>query len=288
MNANLPPKTPANTFTIADWLTEATRQLVFADIPSARLDAELLLAHTLRKPRTWLHGHGDETLSERHREIANARLDLRLDRVPVAYIIGHKEFYGRMFKVTTATLIPRPESESLIALLNEALPRNHSLLPEALRVVDVGTGTGILGITAKLEHPELDVTLLDISRHALTVAQDNAATLNAEVSSLQSDLLTSYPFIADVIIANLPYVNPEWERSPETNHEPAEALFATNNELSLIFELLIQSKEKLAYGGKLILEADPEQHPAIIKEATKYGLVLVKIDGYGLLFDKLA
>jgi release factor glutamine methyltransferase len=288
MNANLPPKTPANTFTIADWLAEATRQLVFADIPSARLDAELLLAHTLRKPRTWLHGHGDETLSERHREIANARLDLRLDRVPVAYIIGHKEFYGRMFKVTTATLIPRPESESLIALLNEALPRNHSLLPEALKVVDVGTGSGILGITAKLEHPELDVTLLDISRHALTVAQDNAATLNAEVSTLQSDLLTSYPFIADVIIANLPYVNPEWERSPETNHEPAEALFATNNGLSLIFELLIQSKEKLAYGGKLILEADPEQHPAIIKEATKYGLVLVKNDGYGLLFDKLA
>jgi len=284
----LPPKTPANTFTIADWLAEATRQLVFADIPSARLDAELLLAHTLRKPRTWLHGHGDETLSERHREIANARLDLRLDRVPVAYIIGHKEFYGRMFKVTTATLIPRPESESLIALLNEALPRNHSLLPEALKVVDVGTGSGILGITAKLEHPELDVTLLDISRHALTVAQDNAATLNAEVNTLQSDLLTSYPFIADVIIANLPYVNPEWERSPETNHEPAEALFATNNGLSLIFELLIQSKEKLAYGGKLILEADPEQHPAIIKEATKYGLVLVKNDGYGLLFDKLA
>jgi len=288
MNSNLPPKTPANTFTIADWLAEATRQLVFADIPSARLDAELLLAHTLRKPRTWLHGHGDETLSERHREIANARLDLRLDRVPVAYIIGHKEFYGRMFKVTTATLIPRPESESLIALLNEALPRNHSLLPEALKVVDVGTGSGILGITAKLEHPELDVTLLDISRHALTVAQDNAATLNAEVNTLQSDLLTSYPFIADVIIANLPYVNPEWERSPETNHEPAEALFATNNGLSLIFELLIQSKEKLAYGGKLILEADPEQHPAIIKEATKYGLVLVKNDGYGLLFDKLA
>lgn len=288
MNENLPPKTPANVPTVADWLTEATRQLVFANIPSARLDAELLLAHTLRQPRTWLHGHGNETLSERHREIANARLDLRLDRVPVAYIIGHKEFYGRMFKVTTATLIPRPESETLIALLEEALPRNHSLLPEALKIVDVGTGSGILGITAKLEHPELDVSLLDISRHALTVAQDNAATLKAEVTALQSDLLTNYPFIADIIIANLPYVNPEWERSPETNHEPAEALFANNNGLSLIFELLIQTKEKLTRGGKLILEADPEQHPEIIKEATKYGLVLVKNDGYGLLFDKLA
>jgi release factor glutamine methyltransferase len=289
MNANLPPKTPANALAVSDWLAEATRQLVFANIPSARLDAELLLAHTLRRPRTWLHGHGDETLSERHREIANARLDLRLDRVPVAYIIGHKEFYGRMFKVTTATLIPRPESESLITLVKEAVPNNKTLLPDApLKLVDVGTGSGILGITAKLEHPELDVTLIDTSRHALNVTQDNAQALKAEVTILQSNLLAKYPFVADIIVANLPYVNPEWERSPETNHEPADALFATNNGLSLIFELLIQTKEKLTRGGKLILEADPTQHQAIIKEASKYGLVLVTSDGYGLLFDKLA
>ncbi len=274
---------------VATWLQEATRQLTAEKIPSARLDAELILSHTLRKPRTWLHGHGDEALDSRANEIANARLDLRLDRVPVAYIIGHKDFYGRSFKVTTATLIPRPESEDLIELLKEALPKNESLLNESpLKVVDVGTGSGSLGITAKLEHPELDVTLTDVSKHALTIAAENADNLKAEVTILQSDLLANYPFVADVIIANLPYVDIEWERSPETDHEPASALFAANNGLALIFELIIQSKDKLALGGKLILEADPEQHAAIKKEASKYGLIHVSTLHYGLLFDKLA
>ena len=243
--------------TVKEWLDDATRQLHHATIPSARLDAELLLAHTIRKPRTWLHAHTDDILDNRHVEIARARLDLRLDRVPIAYIIGHKEFYGHPFKVTTATLIPRPESEVLIELLDEALP-------------------------------ELDVTLTDVSRHALNVAEENAELLHADVELLQSDLLTSYPFVADVIIANLPYVDVEWDRSPETEHEPASALFAPNNGLSFIFELIVQTKEKLTLGGKLILEADPEQHPAIKKEAAKYGLILHEQREYGLLFDKLA
>ncbi|OJU87933.1 protein-(glutamine-N5) methyltransferase, release factor-specific [Candidatus Saccharibacteria bacterium 49-20] len=275
--------------TIQDWLSRATSQLTRADIPSARLDAELILSHTLREPRTWLHSHHDEPLESRQLEIANARLDLRLDRVPVAYIIGHKEFYGHPFKVTTATLIPRPESETLIELLDEALPKNERLIVDRpLRLVDVGTGSGNLGITAKLAHPELEVTLVDISRHALNVAEENAEALHAEVDTVQSDLLTSYPFVADVIIANLPYVDIEWERSPETNHEPDSALFAPNNGLALIFELLIQTKEKLTLGGKLILEADPEQHKAIIKEAAIYGFVLHEQRDYGLLLDKLA
>jgi release factor glutamine methyltransferase len=283
MNENLP-----SALTVNDWLAEATRQLVFNNVPSARLDAELLLAHTVREPRTWLHGHGDDELNDRIVEIANARLDLRLDRVPVAYIIGHKEFYGRRFKVTTATLIPRPESESLIELLKLALPNNESLLKERpLRLVDVGTGSGVLGITAKLEHPDLDVTITDISRHALKVAAQNAEALHADVTSIQSNLLAEYPFIADIIIANLPYVDPEWERSPETEHEPAVALFAEKNGLALIFELLTQSKTKLSNSGKLILEADPEQHPDIIKEAIKNGLVHTETNEYGLLFEKL-
>jgi release factor glutamine methyltransferase len=277
-----------SSISISDWIAEATHSLVFNNIPSARLDAELLLAHTLKKPRTWLHGHGDEPLEARAHEIANARLDLRLDRVPVAYIIGHKEFYGRRFKVTTSTLIPRPESEDLIELLNTALPKNESLLNERpRRLIDVGTGSGILGITAKLEHPELDVTLTDISRHALKVADYNARNLQADVSVLTSNLLTEYPLSADYIVANLPYVDIEWERSPETNHEPSTALFAANNGLALIFKLLTQTRAKLTLGGTLILEADPEQHPAIRKEAIKNGLVHVETKNYAIMFEKL-
>ena len=275
--------------TIQEWLTQATNTLQGAGIPSARLDAELLLAHTLRKPRTWLHAHNDEPLLDRHHEIAEARLDLRLDRVPIAYIIGHKDFYGRSFKVTTATLIPRPESEDLIELLDAALPKNASLLPETpLRLVDVGTGSGILGITAKLEHPELDVVLVDVSRHALQVAEENAKSLKADVTLIQSDLLAQYPYVADVIVANLPYVDETWERSPETNHEPSLALFAHDGGKALIFKLLDQTTTALAANGKIILEADPEQHAAIIKYAAQHRLVHIETNGYGVLLEKVA
>ena len=275
--------------TIHAWLHHASETLRQAAIPSSRLDAELLLAHTLRKPRTWLHAHADEELSDRHYEIAEARLDLRLDRVPIAYIIGHKEFYGRTFKVTTATLIPRPESEDLIELLNQALPRNERLLKdEPLRIVDVGTGSGALGITAKLEHPELDVTLLDVSRHALLVAEENARALEADIEAIQSNLLAQYPYVADCIIANLPYVNPDWDRSPETNHEPALALFADDNGLALIYELIDQTMTGLRVGGYLILEADPEQHADLIAYAGKKHLAQVEVRGYGVLLQKLA
>lgn len=283
MSENLPLLTPA----IKDWLKEATDELTAAGIPTARLDAELILAHTLRRSRTSLHAHPEDKLTERQRDISDARLSLRLDRVPVAYIIGHKEFYGHRFTVNSATLIPRPESESLIELLKKAVPQNLNLLGDAVRLVDVGTGSGSLGITAKLLYPELSVTLIDNSRHALKVAEKNAEELGADVNILQSDLLALYPFEANIIIANLPYVDPEWERSPETEHEPAQALFATHHGLSLIFELLIQTRTSLAPGGSLILEADPVQHTAIIERARSHGLLLKDQDGYGLLFEKV-
>jgi len=284
MNENSPQPALA----IKDWLADATRQLVFASIPSARLDSELILSHTLRKNRPYIHAHDSDILTERQVEIANARLALRLERVPVAYIIGHKEFYGRQFRVSTATLIPRPESEALMELLKQAVPSNTTLLVEKpLRLVDVGTGSGILGITAKLLYPELSVVLTDVSRYALGIAEENAKSLDADVTLIKSDLLEAYPFTADIIIANLPYVDAEWERSEETNHEPAEALFANNNGKALIFELLLQTQSKLASGGFIILEADPVQHADIISEAKKYGLVLSDRLDYGLLLQKL-
>jgi release factor glutamine methyltransferase len=274
---------------INEWLVEATRRLSLSGIPSARLDSELILAHTIRATRSHLHAHPEEILSARAVDIADARLRLRLERVPVAYIIGHKEFYGYQFYVTTATLIPRPESESLIELLKRVVPRNSTLLREApLRLVDVGTGSGSLGITAKLLHPELDVTLSDLSRHALKIAEKNATSLAADVTILQSNLLADYPFAANIIVANLPYVDIEWERSPETDHEPANALFAAQNGKALIYELIVQTKSALVNGGSLILEADPEQHSDIVQYARNYGLLLVEKDGYGLLFEKVS
>jgi release factor glutamine methyltransferase len=278
MNVNSQPPVPA----INDWLVAASTQLNAIGIPSARLDAEIILAHTLRKSRTYLHAHPDDTLEPRVQEVADARLALRLDHVPVAYIVGHKEFYGRRFLVTTATLIPRPESEAIIDILKDLMPRNLTLLDDVkIRLVDVGTGSGCLGITAKLEFPELDVTLLDISTHALTVATKNAKQLGAKVLVLKSDLLQNYPLQTEIIIANLPYVDQSWEdRSLDTIHEPSLALFADDGGKALINKLLDQSVDVLLPQGLLLLEADPTQHQQIIAYAKQHGFRLISTQDY--------
>lgn len=272
--------------TIHEWITEAMSELVGAGIGTAKLDAELILSHTLRKGRTYLHMYRDEEIPPRLEEIANSRLALRLDRVPLAYITGHKEFYGRRFIVNPSVLIPRPESETIIEILKELLPNTKALPGHTKRLVDIGTGSGCLGITAKLEFPELEVTLTDISRHALTVAKKNAEALHAEVILLRSNLLTDYLLQPDIILANLPYVDESWERSPETNYEPALALFARSGGLGLINKLLVQASEALPRDGLLLLEADPEQHNAIQTRARNLGMRPIVTRDYCLVLKK--
>lgn len=258
--------------TIQQWLHEAAALLKSADISSARLDAELILAHTIRKTRTYLHAHPDDTLDLRHLEIADARLDLRRDRTPLAYILGHKDFYGRRFKTSPAALIPRPETEMFIELLHSLLPKNLPLIKEKRKLVDVGTGTGIIGITAKLEWPELDVTLTDISQQALNLARENAQQLSAEVKLHRGDLLRGYGEAIDIIVSNPPYVDKTWDVSPETRTEPELALYASRGGLSIIEQLLNQASELLKPDGSLLLEADERQHSAIIQSAASHGL----------------
>lgn len=273
--------------TIQEWIKHATKELIGVGIGTAKLDSELILSHTLRKGRTWIHMYHDEELSDRHQEIADARLTLRLDRVPLAYIIGHKEFYGRRFEVTPATLIPRPESEAIIDVLKDLLPNTKALFDEGKRLVDVGTGSGCLGITAKLEFPELDVTLADISKHALNVAEKNAKQLGAEVTLIHSDLLASYYLQPDIIVANLPYVDINWEHSPEIEHEPAEALFADDGGLLLIKRLTDQAGDILPKNGLLILEADPAQHDSLINYAKQRGFHKQQVRDYAVCMSKV-
>lgn len=273
--------------TIHDWLDQSVALLQKNDVSSARLDAEIILAHTLRRSRTWLHMYRDKPIDDRLREIADARIDLRCDHTPIAYIVGHKEFYGRSFAVTPSVLVPSPETEALIEL---ALSLD---LPRQTRAIDVGTGSGVLGITLALERSFDSMILSDISERALTVAQKNVDALHPNNVALQrSDLLhfweplnQSKP-IFDLVVANLPYVDPSWQRNQETHHEPAEALFADDGGLSLINQLIDQSARALNSGGYLLLEADPRQHAAITHTATRSGFRLASTLGYGILFTK--
>lgn len=265
--------------TIQEWLRSTSNEFADAMIPSAGLDAEIILAHTLGHPRTWLHAHSDDELDPRRKDIADARAELRLERVPIAYIIGHKEFYGRRFYVNLDVLIPRPESEAIITLFEKYLPEKPG------QVVDVGTGSGCLGITIKLEHPELSVTLVDTSRIALAVAKKNSKLHNADVRVVEGSLLDEYPLRADVIIANLPYVDAAWsEQSPELQKEPALALYADDGGLLLIKQLIEQVPERIQQEGILVLEADPRQHKQIIEACAEHRLAHLETDGFALAF----
>lgn len=272
--------------TIAQWLKQATDELADDLLPSPRLDAEIILAHTLKHPRTYLHAHADDDISPRDEDIANARIEIRKDRVPVAYIIGHKEFYGRRFKVTPSVLIPRPESEQLITMLRSLLPTTSALPGIAnLRLVDIGTGSGCLGITAKLELPELQVALTDNSRHALKVAARNAATLGAEVETFQSDLLNDYPYSPDIVLANLPYVDRAWNHlSPELANEPEEALYADDEGLGVIKRCIEQVAARSKPNALMLLEADPRQLDTIAQTARSHGFKEVGRDEFVVAF----
>jgi len=279
MNTNSRPQTPL----IKDWLKAATTRLQDADINSAKLDSELILAEVLGKGRTYLHGHDDELIGQKNLQTAASYLERRQRREPLAYILGYKEFYGHRFIVTPDTLIPRPESEDIIAILKQLLPPTTYHLPPT-KLVDVGTGSGCLGITAKLIFPRFEVTMTDISSSALKVAAKNAQKLNARIKIIKSNLLKNYHETADIIIANLPYVDEIWERSRETEFEPSLALFAADRGLDLIKKLIRESAKKLNPGGYLILEADPRQHDEIIEYAFKKSFDNTGQNGYTLVF----
>ncbi len=268
---------------IKEWLENATSQLRSLGIDSANLDAEILLSNVLSKNRTYLHAHPDNEISKIELTKANNDLGLRLHRIPIAYITGTKEFYGRNFTVTPHTLVPRPESEIIIERLLQISKTNKNLG----RLVDVGTGTGCLGITAKLELPELQVTLVDIDTKTLDVASRNAINLLADVKIVNSDLLNEVAGNFDFIIANLPYVDRSWDRSTETDHEPKHALFADDFGKSIIIDLMKQTPKHLTLGGYLIIEADPRQHSDLVNEALSYSLKLISKQGYIIVFRKI-
>lgn len=270
--------------TINDWVTTASKKLAEIDIPSARLDAEIILANAIKKDRTFLHAHYDEIIDYEQYKLAQKNFKKRLKRQPIAYITGEKEFYGRVFKVSKNTLIPRPESEDIITLLKSVT--RHIEPKHTLKLIDVGTGSGCLGITAKLELPKIHVTLIDISTKALDVAKNNATSLSADLETLQSNLLQKYHQKTDIILANLPYVDKKWDRSPETNHEPKFALFADEKGLYLIKKLIQESKNKLNLNGVMLIEADPIQHAEIINYAQENCLKLIDKLNYVLAFSK--
>lgn len=256
------------------FLAQSTKLLRTAGIASARLDCLVLASYILKKDKTWLLANPQYILSPTEEHSLQVLLKKRAQRLPLAYLIGQKEFYGRTFVVTPDVLIPRPETETLIDIAKSLQPTS---------ILDVGTGSGVIAITLALE-TSAKVVASDISQKALDIAQKNARNMGANVSFVQSDLLANITRQFDCIIANLPYVSRDWQRSPETNAEPELALFAHNQGLGLVYKLLGQAPKHLVAKGHLLLEADPRQHLAIKKAAHQQGFKYVTSNRFVLCF----
>lgn len=246
------------------WLAKASQDL--KELSSTpRLDAELILGLVLNCSRSHLHAHPEQALSSDELKKAQELLNLRKDHYPIAYILGKKEFYGRDFQVSEAVLIPRPETEELISIVLQICQKNKLQSPQ---ILDVGTGSGAIGLTLACELKECgaQATLSDISPSALGICRHNQEALKiVNTKIVQSDLLEKINQKYDIIVANLPYVDPSWEVGLELKHEPQNALFAEQGGLFLIDKLIDQivAKNTLKAGGVLVLESDPEQHQAI-------------------------
>lgn len=269
---------------IADFLAISTKTLSEAGIASARLDSELILVHVLRRSREWLLAHDATALTQSQQRQARQLLLQRTQRQPIAYLTGRRDFYGHSFLVNEQVLVPRPESEVILAILSKLMQDNH------LRtVLDVGTGSGCLAISIKLAHPDLAVSACDISESALLVARRNAARLlpsGQQIKFYQSDLLSGLPVNSrfDLIVANLPYLSPgQDDLSPELAYEPAIALYADDDGLSLIKQLITTAPARLTPGGYLLLEMNTKQIETVASYATDYRYQVVKQEPFHLL-----
>lgn len=256
---------------IASWLRQSTALIQKSGIGSARLDCLLLLEDETGKDRAWLLAHPEFKLNDTQINILNTKVVQRQTHFPLAYIRGRSEFYGRSFYVNEHVLEPRPETETIITSLL-ALTASASWPT----IVDVGTGSGALAITAKLELPQAIVVGTDIDTSCLQVAKHNATDLAADVSFVQADLLEGDSIASiDIVLANLPYVPDEYEINPAASHEPKLAIFGGADGLDLYRRLFDQLQAFPTRPEFIITEALPVSHVSLlgIAKDQNYNLV---------------
>ncbi|WP_432723568.1 peptide chain release factor N(5)-glutamine methyltransferase [Jeongeupia wiesaeckerbachi] len=247
-------------------------QVLMRDAALDRVDANVLMRHVTGTNRAWLIAHGDDEATPAHEEAFAALAARRRNGEPVAYLVGTREFFGRDFAVDPAVLIPRPETELLVEL---ALARAG----QGERVVDLGTGSGCIPVTIKLERPDLVVSAVDISTDALAVARGNAAQLGADVVFHQSDwytALTGQTF--DVIVSNPPYIvaGDAHLVQGDLRFEPQGALTDFADGLKHVRIIVAGAREHLAPHGYLLFEHGFDQGPASRALLADAGFVEVK------------
>jgi release factor glutamine methyltransferase len=218
----------------------------------ARLEARVLAAHVLGVDRAWLIAHDRDVLPPEQSEAIGNLIRRREAGEPVAYILGEKEFYGRMFKVTSHVLIPRPETELLVETALEHLPKHRPA-----RILDIGTGSGCIAVSLALTRPDCDITALDNSPQALAVATKNAQRFGAHIHFRVSDLFASLgEMVFDLIVSNPPYIalGDFHLQQGDVRFEPAQALTSGPDGLDALKTLIQDSTWHLSANGWLLVE----------------------------------
>lgn len=260
--------------TTADWLKAAELHLKNVGVETSRLDSLLLLSDVVGKDRSHLLAHPELSLTEHQVIELENMLNRRGQHEPLAYIRGKSDFYGREFMVNEHVLVPRPESETMIELLKSHCARVQPLR-KPLRMVDVGTGCGALGISARLELADAEVIGVDIDPACLELAKENAKKHSVEVEFFQSDLLSNLP-VTDhesplTILANLPYVPDYYQINLAARHEPVVAIFGGPDGLDLYRSLFAQLAELPNTTITVFTESLSFQHEALTDIAAKSG-----------------
>jgi release factor glutamine methyltransferase len=238
--------------TIRETLRSAAERLELHHVSNARLTAELLLGHALSVSREYLYAHDDRVLGDPEQQRLEELLYDRIGGVPLQYIVGRQEFYGRYFQVNPSVLIPRPETEYIVEAVKEIGRR-----PQFPSILDVGTGSGCIAVTLALEIPGAQVFAADISEEALRVAKQNAANLGATVGFACMDVMDAVHARFDFIVSNPPYVRRDelsHLQREVREHEPHVALFSPEDELAIYRRLVTGAEEMLNPGGYLMME----------------------------------
>lgn len=249
-----------------------------AGIPSAALDAEVLLAHVLRLERYRLHVEGSRELAPGEHRRFSSLAGRRLSGEPVAYLVKNKEFYALDFLVTPAVLIPRPETEILVDLALYYAPQGGRLL-------DLGTGSGAIAVSVKHARRDLMVYATDISKPALAVARKNCAHhlgKNA-VRFIHGDIYEPLQgLLFDVILSNPPYVDPLEASSlqREIGYEPEIALFAADRGVAVIDRIIAGLNPHLSEGGTAIIEISPTVRERVTELGELNGFVVTTMADY--------
>jgi release factor glutamine methyltransferase len=237
---------------------------------SPRLDAEVLLADAMHCQRIQLYTAFDDDPGESVRSAFRDLVRRRSEGAPVAYLVGHREFYSLDFRVTPDVLIPRPETELLVITLLD-LAKTHPANGK-LTIADVGAGSGIIAVCAAKHLPECSVTAIDISAAALEVAKSNAEKHKVadRIEFVQSDLFSEIKAENkfDIILSNPPYISAaEMQSLPVTvkDYEPHSALLAGPQGTEVIEGLIRQSAVRLNPGGYLLMEISPMIHCRVVE-----------------------